>query len=47
MKTLKHHKASGPEGMSTRILILAAEELAPVLTANFQSSLDIGELLME
>ena len=47
MKNLKPHKASGPDGIPTCILILAAEQLALVLTAIFQSSLDIDELPME
>ena len=47
LKDLKPHKASGPDGIPTRILILAADQLAPVLTAIFQSSLDVGELPTE
>ena len=44
---LKPHKASGPDGIPTRILILAADQLAPVLTIVFQSSLYDGELPTE
>ncbi|MEW8548082.1 MAG: reverse transcriptase family protein, partial [Candidatus Thiodiazotropha sp.] len=47
LKNLKPHKASGPDNLPTRILILAAEELAPVLTTLFQLSLDKGELPKE
>ena len=47
LKDLKPHKASGPDGIPTRILILAADQLAPVLTAIFQSSLDVGALPTE
>ena len=47
LKNLKPHKASGPDGIPTRILILAAEQLAPVLTEIFQSSLDLGQLPTE
>ena len=47
LKDLKPHKASGPDGIPTRILILAADQVAPVLTAIFQSSLDVGELPTE
>ena len=47
LKELKPHKASGPDGIPTRILILAADQLAPVLTAIFQSSLDVGALPTE
>ena len=47
LKDLKPHKASGPDGIPTRIPILAADQLAPVLTAIFQSSLDVGELPTE
>ena len=47
LKDLKPHKASGPDAIPTRILILAADQLAHVLTAIFQSSLDVGELPTE
>ena len=36
LKHLKPHKASGP----TRLLIMVAEEIAPMLTTIFQTSLD-------
>ena len=42
MKNLNPHKASGPDGISTRILKELAEELAPGLTIIFQSSLSSG-----
>ena len=47
LKDLKPHKAIGPDGIATHILSLAADQLAPVLTAIFQSSLDVGELPIE
>ena len=42
LKNLKPYKASGPDGIPTYILRAAAEELAPMLTRLFQSSLDTG-----
>ena len=42
LKNLKPYKASGPDGIPTYILRAAAEELAPMMTRLFQSSLDTG-----
>ena len=44
LKDFKPHKASGPDGITARILILAADQLALVLAAISQPSLDVGEL---
>ena len=38
------HKYTGPDGISTAILKLAANELAPVLTRLYQCSHDSGEV---
>ena len=38
LKDLKPHKASGPDGIPTLILILSADQLAPVVAAIFQST---------
>ena len=35
LKHLKPHKASGPDNISTRLLIMVAEEIAPMLTTIF------------
>ena len=40
IKNLKPHKASGPDNIPTRLLIMVAEEIAPMLTTIFQTSLD-------
>ena len=40
LKHLKPHKASGPDDIPTRLLIMVAEEIAPMLTTIFQTSLD-------
>ena len=40
LKHLKPHKASEPENIPTRLLIMVAEEIAPMLTTIFQTSLD-------
>ena len=40
LKHLKPHKASGPDNIPTRLLIMVAEEIAPMLTTIFQTSLD-------
>ena len=40
LKHLKQHKASGPDNIPTRFLIAVAEEIAPMLTTIFQTSLD-------
>ena len=44
LKNLNPNKASGPDGISPRILQLAADELAPALCVIFQKSLDTGEI---
>ena len=44
LKKLNPNKATGPDGISTRILQLTAEELAPALCIIFQKSLDTGEI---
>ena len=36
--------ASGPDGIPTRLLISTAEEVAPMLTRIFQTSLDVGSV---
>jgi len=41
---LNSHKSTGPDGISTAILKLAANELAPVLTRLYHCSLDSGEV---
>ena len=38
------HKASGPDGISPRVLKELAEELAPILTVIFQSSISTGQV---
>ena len=40
LKHLKPHKASGPDNIPTRLLIMVAEEIAQMLTTIFQTSLD-------
>ena len=40
LKNLKPHKASGPDNIPARLLIMVAEETAPMLTAIFQTLLD-------
>ena len=40
IKLLKPHKASGPDNIPTRLLIMVAEEIAPMLTTIFQTLLD-------
>ena len=40
IKNLKPHKASGPDNIPTKLLIMLAEEIAPMLTTVFQTSLD-------
>ena len=40
LKHLKPHKASGSDNIPTRLLIMVAEEIAPMLTTIFQTSLD-------
>ena len=47
LKNLKIHKASGPDGLSTRLLKELANELAPIFTALFQTSLSEGTLPSE
>jgi len=44
LRELNPNKASGPDGIPSRILKLAAEEIAPVLSIIFQKSLDSGEI---
>ncbi|MCG7876680.1 MAG: reverse transcriptase domain-containing protein [Candidatus Thiodiazotropha endolucinida] len=44
LKNLKPHKASGPDGVPTRLLLLAADEVSPMLTRIFQTSLDTGSV---
>ena len=41
---LNPHKSTGPDGIATAIMKLAAHELAPVLTMLYQCSLDSGEV---
>ena len=42
LKGLNENKASGPDGISTKILKLAAEEVTPALTLIFNTSLSTG-----
>ena len=42
LRGLNENKASGPDGISSKILKLAAEELAPALTVIFNTSLRTG-----
>ena len=44
LRDLKPHKASGPDSIPTYILKMAADEISPVLTKIFQTSLDTGEV---
>lgn len=44
LRDLNPHKAAGPDSIPTYILKVAAEELAPVLSKIFQTSLDTGEI---
>lgn len=44
LENLDPNKSSGPDGIPARILKLAAEELAPVLSIICQKSLDTGEV---
>ena len=44
LRDLKPHKASGPDSIPTYILKVAADEISPVLTKIFQTSLDTGEV---
>ena len=47
LKNLKPHMASGPDNILTRILIMLAEEIAPMLTRIFQTSLDMATVLSD
>ena len=40
IKNVKPHKASVPDNIPIRLLIMVAEEIAPMLTTVFQTSLD-------
>ena len=44
LQALKPGKAPGPDGITTKILKELAEEISPILTIIFQSSLDTGTL---
>ena len=44
IKSLNINKASGPDNISARALVLCAEEIAPVLTVLFTQSFDSGKL---
>ena len=44
LRVLKPHKASGPDSIPTYILKVAADEISPVLTKIFQTSLDTDEV---
>jgi hypothetical protein len=44
LKNLNPNKASGPDGISPHVLKELAEEIAPILTTLFQSSLSTGDL---
>ena len=44
LQGLKPHKAAGPDKISTRLLKIAAAELAPGLTKFFQLSVDKGQI---
>ena len=44
LRDLNPHKAAGPDSIPTYILKVAAEEIAPVLSKIFQTSLDIGKI---
>ena len=44
IKSLNINKASGPDNISARTLVLCAEEIAPVLTVLFTQSYDSGKL---
>ena len=44
LKTLKTGKASGPDGINSRILIESAHQLAPHLSKLFCFSLDISSV---
>ena len=45
LRTLNHHKATGPDNIPAYFLKELSEELAPILTLIFQSSLHQGLLL--
>ena len=44
LKKLKPHKASGPDGITGRVLRACAEELAPAFQPIYQESLDSGHV---
>ena len=44
LQNLNPHKASGPDGISPRVLRELAEEVAPILTTIYQSSISTGEI---
>ena len=44
LRDLKPHKASGPDSIPTFILQVAAEELSPILSRLFQTSIDSGDV---
>ena len=44
IKSLNINKASGPDNISARTLVLCAEEIAPILTVLFTQSFDSGKL---
>ena len=43
LKDLNPHKATGPDEVPSRILIIGAEELSPALVKQYQHSNDVGE----
>ena len=44
LKDLNPYKVAGPGSITTHILKVAAEEIAPILSKIFQTSLDIGRV---
>ena len=44
IKSLNLNKASGPDNISARVLMICAEEIAPILTVLFTQSFNSGEL---
>ena len=44
LKNVNSHKATGPDGIQTRLLREYAEQISPVLTRVFQMSLDSGSI---
>ena len=44
IKSLNLNKSSGPDNISARVLMICAEEIAPILTVLFTQSFNSGEL---